>query len=99
MTLTAAGCDSSPTSQTNKNEEKTVSAKRKQSVVKYKKASEAPKNPKTAYFLFSIHMHGERKQGTNQGQSISNKVSGLNQMHIKMKRTSRYLNYLYRTQF
>ena len=74
MTLTV-GCDDSHsvTSQPSQNEGKT-SAKRKQPVVKYRKAPEAPKHPKTAFFLFSMYMHGERKKGTSQGQSISKKV-------------------------
>ena len=56
--------------------------RRRSSAVKFKKAPEAPKNPKTAFFFFSIHMHDERKKGASEGQSISNKVRRSVLMHV-----------------
>jgi len=75
MTMDDIVSSSSPSSRHEKKDGTAMSARRaKQSVVKYKKAPEAPKNPKTAFFFFSMHMHEEKKKGNSGVLDISKKI-------------------------
>ena len=75
MTMNDIISSSSPSSRHEKKDFIAMSAKgTKQSVVKFKKAPEAPKNPKTAFFFFSMHMHEEKKRGISGVLDISKTV-------------------------